>query len=175
MARLTDTVQQIGEVVDLIPNITGRSLRSTPQLKPRGPVKPAAASRWLHRKSNRSRCKPRRRPSKSPARSMRCRTRHGWPSMPSGAIPTACVKLTAIHPPWRCPCSSRTARLMRSRTTWRALRTEQGMVSVLEEVTRAIGDTRSAAGKVLQASETVETAGTSLQRGIEGFLGRVAV
>ena len=51
----------------------------------------------------------------------------------------------------------------------------KGMVSVLEEVTRAVGDTRSAAGKVLQASETVETAATSLQRGIEGFLGRVAV
>jgi hypothetical protein len=49
------------------------------------------------------------------------------------------------------------------------------MVSVLEEVTRAVGDTRSAAGKVLQASETVEAAATSLQRGIEGFLGRVAV
>jgi hypothetical protein len=49
------------------------------------------------------------------------------------------------------------------------------MVSVLDEVTRAVGDTRSAAGKVLQASETVETAATSLQRGIEGFLGRVAV
>jgi methyl-accepting chemotaxis protein len=51
----------------------------------------------------------------------------------------------------------------------------KGMVSVLEEVTRAVGDTRSAAGKVLQASETVEAAATSLQRGIEGFLGRVAV
>lgn len=51
----------------------------------------------------------------------------------------------------------------------------KGMVSVLDEVTRAVGDTRSAAGKVLQASETVETAATSLQRGIEGFLGRVAV
>jgi len=51
----------------------------------------------------------------------------------------------------------------------------KGMVSVLEEVTQAVGDTRSAAGKVLQASETVETAATSLQRGIEGFLGRVAV
>ena len=51
----------------------------------------------------------------------------------------------------------------------------KGMVSVLEEVTRAVGDTRSASGKVLQASETVETAATSLQRGIEGFLGRVAV
>jgi len=51
----------------------------------------------------------------------------------------------------------------------------KGMVSVLEEVTRAVGDTRSSAGKVLQASETVETAATSLQRGIEQFLGRVAV
>jgi PAS domain S-box-containing protein len=51
----------------------------------------------------------------------------------------------------------------------------KGMVSVLEEVTLAVSDTRSAASKVLQASETVETAATSLQRGIEGFLGRVAV
>ncbi|MGA8999897.1 MAG: methyl-accepting chemotaxis protein, partial [Pseudolabrys sp.] len=45
-----------------------------------------------------------------------------------------------------------------------------GMVNVLNEVTRAVGDTRSAANKVLEASETVEAAATSLQRGIEGFL-----
>jgi methyl-accepting chemotaxis protein len=51
----------------------------------------------------------------------------------------------------------------------------KGMVTVLDEVTRAVGDTRSAASKVLQASETVEAAATSLQRGIEGFLSRVAV
>ncbi|HKS86284.1 MAG TPA: methyl-accepting chemotaxis protein [Pseudolabrys sp.] len=51
----------------------------------------------------------------------------------------------------------------------------KGMVAVLEEVTRAVGETRSAAGKVLSASETVESAATSLQRGIEGFLARVAV
>lgn len=51
----------------------------------------------------------------------------------------------------------------------------KGMVSVLDEVTRAVGDTRSAAGKVLEASETVEEAATRLQHGIEGFLGRVAV
>lgn len=38
-----------------------------------------------------------------------------------------------------------------------------------------MGDTRSAAGKVLEASETVEEAATSLQHGIEGFLGRVAI
>ena len=48
------------------------------------------------------------------------------------------------------------------------------MATVLDEVTRAVGDTPSAAGKVLEASETVEAAATSLQRGIEGFLGRVA-
>jgi hypothetical protein len=48
------------------------------------------------------------------------------------------------------------------------------MVTVLNEVTRAVGDPRSAAGKVFEASETVEAAATSLQRGIEGFLGRVA-
>src|SRR5690242_5550060 len=46
----------------------------------------------------------------------------------------------------------------------------KGLVSVLEDVTQAIGDTRSAAEKVLSASETVEKAATSLQRGIEGFL-----
>jgi PAS domain S-box-containing protein len=51
----------------------------------------------------------------------------------------------------------------------------KGMGSVLEEVTRAVGDTRDAADKVLHASETVEAAATSLQRGIEGFLHRVAV
>lgn len=51
----------------------------------------------------------------------------------------------------------------------------KGLVSVLEDVTQAIGDTRSAAEKVLSASETVEKAATSLQRGIEGFLERVAV
>jgi methyl-accepting chemotaxis protein len=51
----------------------------------------------------------------------------------------------------------------------------KGMVPVLDEITRAVGDTRSAAGKVLEASETVEEAATSLQHGIEGFLGRVAI
>lgn len=48
------------------------------------------------------------------------------------------------------------------------------MVSILEEVTRA-PLAPFAAGKVLKASETVDAAATSLQRGIERFLGRVAV
>jgi methyl-accepting chemotaxis protein len=51
----------------------------------------------------------------------------------------------------------------------------KGMVSVLNEVTRAVGDTGSAASKVLEASKTVEAAATSLHLHIEGFLDRVAV
>ena len=51
----------------------------------------------------------------------------------------------------------------------------KGLVGVLDEVTKAVSETRSAAGQVLEASETVEAAAMRLQRGIEGFLGRVAV
>jgi PAS domain S-box-containing protein len=51
----------------------------------------------------------------------------------------------------------------------------KGMSSVLDEVTRAVGDTRGAASKVLEASGRVEAAATELQRGIEKFLERVAV
>jgi methyl-accepting chemotaxis protein len=51
----------------------------------------------------------------------------------------------------------------------------KAMVAVLEEVTGAVGDTRSAAGKVLEASESVEAAAARLQLRIESFLGRVAV
>jgi methyl-accepting chemotaxis protein len=48
-------------------------------------------------------------------------------------------------------------------------------VSVLSEVTSAVNDTQSAASKVLAASESVEAAATGLQRRIESFLSRVAV
>jgi len=51
----------------------------------------------------------------------------------------------------------------------------KGLVGVLDEVTKAVGEARNAAGQVLEASETVEAAASRLQRGIEGFLGRVAV
>jgi methyl-accepting chemotaxis protein len=49
------------------------------------------------------------------------------------------------------------------------------MVSVLNEVTGAVDETRGAAGKVLEASESVEAAAAGLQQRIEGFLRRVAV
>ena len=48
-------------------------------------------------------------------------------------------------------------------------------VAVLGEVTKAVNDTRSAASKVLEASESVEAAATGLQHRIESFLSRVAV
>jgi hypothetical protein len=49
------------------------------------------------------------------------------------------------------------------------------LVGVLDEVTKAVGETRNAAGQVLEASETVDAAASRLQRGIEGCLGRVTV
>jgi len=49
------------------------------------------------------------------------------------------------------------------------------MVAVLDEVTNAVSDTRNAAGKVLDASESVETAAAGLRGRIEAFLSRVAV
>jgi len=49
------------------------------------------------------------------------------------------------------------------------------VVAVLDEVTSAVNDTHSAASKVLAASESVEAAAAGLQHRIESFLGRVAV
>jgi methyl-accepting chemotaxis protein len=49
------------------------------------------------------------------------------------------------------------------------------IVTVLDEVTEAVGDSQDAAGKVLEASKSVEAATGGLQSRIEGFLGRVAV
>jgi PAS domain S-box-containing protein len=47
------------------------------------------------------------------------------------------------------------------------------VVGVLDEVTKAVEDTRQAAGTVLEASETVDKAANSLQQQISGFLERV--
>jgi methyl-accepting chemotaxis protein len=49
------------------------------------------------------------------------------------------------------------------------------VVTVLDEVTSAVGDTRDAAVKVLEASASVEAAAAGLRHRIESFLGRVAV
>ncbi len=49
------------------------------------------------------------------------------------------------------------------------------MVAVLGEVTTAVNETQGAASKVLEASESVGTAAAGLQNRIESFLDRVAV
>ena len=49
------------------------------------------------------------------------------------------------------------------------------IVTVLDEVTNAVGESQKAADKVLEASKSVEAATTSLQNRIESFLSRVAV
>jgi methyl-accepting chemotaxis protein len=48
-------------------------------------------------------------------------------------------------------------------------------VAVLDEVASAVNNARSAASKVLEAAGSVETAAAGLQQRIEGFLDRVAV
>jgi len=62
-----------------------------------------------------------------------------------------------------------------SKNVSRAAGGAQGMVAVLDDVTRAVGETHNAAGKVRDASESVEAAAADLQYRIEDFLGRVAV
>jgi hypothetical protein len=44
------------------------------------------------------------------------------------------------------------------------------MVTVLDEVTRAVGDTHSAAGKTLEASKTVEAAPRAVSVALKVFL-----
>jgi methyl-accepting chemotaxis protein len=51
----------------------------------------------------------------------------------------------------------------------------KAMVAMLDDVTSAVTDTRNAANEVLAASESVAAAGAGLQHGIESFLDRVAV
>ena len=51
----------------------------------------------------------------------------------------------------------------------------KAMVAMLDDVTSAVTDTRNAASEVLAASELVAAAGAGLQHGIESFLDRVAV
>ena len=178
MARLTDTVQQIGEVVNLIRNIAGQTnllaLNATIEAARAGEagrgfavvasevkslaVQTAKATEQIASQIEAVQNSTRGAVDAIRRNTDRMREIDGY---------TSAVALSLQQQ------DSATDEI--SHNVASAANGAKGMVSVLEEVTRAIGDTRSAAGKVLQASETVETAGTSLQRGIEGFLGRVAV
>ena len=178
MARLTDTVQQIGEVVNLIRNIAGQTnllaLNATIEAARAGEagrgfavvasevkslaVQTAKATEQIASQIDAVQNSTRVAVDAIRRNTDRMREIDGY---------TSAVALSLQQQ------DSATDEI--SHNVASAANGAKGMVSVLEEVTQAVGDTRSAAGKVLQASETVETAATSLQRGIEGFLGRVAV
>jgi methyl-accepting chemotaxis protein len=178
MARLTDTVQQIGEVVNLIRSIAGQTnllaLNATIEAARAGEagrgfavvasevkslaVQTAKATEQIASQIEAVQNSTRVAVDAIRRNTDRMREIDGY---------TSAVALSLQQQ------DSATDEI--SHNVASAANGAKGMVSVLEEVTRAVGDTRSSAGKVLQASETVETAATSLQRGIEGFLGRVAV
>ena len=178
MVRLTDTVQQIGEVVNLIRNIAGQTnllaLNATIEAARAGEagrgfavvasevkslaVQTAKATEQIASQIEAVQNSTRVAVDAIRRNSGRMREIDGY---------TSAVALSLQQQ------DSATDEI--SHNVASAANGAKGMVSVLDEVTRAVGDTRSAAGKVLQASETVEAAATSLQRGIEGFLGRVAV
>ena len=178
MARLTETVQEIGEVVSLIRNIAGQTnllaLYATIEAARAGEagrgfavvasevkslaVQTAKATEQIASQIDAVRNSTRVAVDAIRRNTDRMREIDGY---------TSAVALSLQQQ------DSATDEI--SHNVASAANGAKGMVSVLEEVTQAVGDTRSAAGKVLQASETVETAATSLQRGIEGFLGRVAV
>ncbi len=178
MARLTDTVQQIGEVVNMIRNIAGQTnllaLNATIEAARAGEagrgfavvasevkslaVQTAKATEQIASQIDAVQNSTRVAVDAIRRNTDRMREIDGY---------TSAVALSLQQQ------DSATDEI--SHNVASAANGAKGMVSVLEEVTRAVGDTRSAAGKVLQASETVEAAATSRQRGIEGFLGRVAV
>jgi len=178
MSRLTDTVQQIGEVVNLIRNIAGQTnllaLNATIEAARAGEAGRGFAV------------------VASEVKSLAVQT--------AKATEQIAVQIEAVQNSTRVAVDAirRNTERMReidgytsavalslqqqdsatdeiSHNVASAAQGAKGMVTVLDEVTQAVGDTRSAASKVLEASETVEAASTRLQRGIEGFLGRVAV
>lgn len=178
MTRLTDTVQQIGEVVNLIRNIAGQTnllaLNATIEAARAGEagrgfavvasevkslaVQTAKATEQIAGQIEAVQSSTRVAVDAILRNTERMREIDGY---------TSAVALSLQQQ------DSATDEI--SHNVASAAEGAKGMVAVLNEVTRAVGDTRSAASKVLEASETVETAAASLQRGIEGFLGRVAV
>ena len=178
MARLTETVQEIGEVVSLIRNIAGQTnllaLNATIEAARAGEAGRGFAVVASEVKSLAVQTPKATEPIASQLDAVRNSTRVAVDAIRRNTDRmreidgyTSAVALSLQQQ------DSATDEI--SHNVASAANGAKGMVSVLEEVTQAVGDTRSAAGKVLQASETVETAATSLQRGIEGFLGRVAV
>jgi len=178
MARLTDTVQEIGEVVNLIRNIAGQTnllaLNATIEAARAGEagrgfavvasevkslaVQTAKATEQIAGQIEAVQSSTRVAVEAIRRNTERMREIDGY---------TSAVALSLQQQ------DSATDEI--SHNVASAAHGAKGMAAVLDEVTRGVGDTRSAASKVLDASETVEAAASSLQRRIEGFLGRVAV
>lgn len=178
MSRLTDTVQEIGEVVNLIRNIAGQTnllaLNATIEAARAGEagrgfavvasevkslaVQTAKATEQIAGQIEAVQNSTRAAVDAIRRNTERMREIDGY---------TSAVALSLQQQ------DSATEEI--SQNVASAAQVAKGMVAVLDEVTRAVGDTRDAADKVLDASETVESAATSLQRRIEGFLSRVAV
>ncbi|HEY6023480.1 MAG TPA: methyl-accepting chemotaxis protein [Pseudolabrys sp.] len=178
MTRLTDTVQEIGEVVNLIRNIAGQTnllaLNATIEAARAGEagrgfavvasevkslaVQTAKATEQIAHQIEAVQSSTRVAVDAILRNTERMREIDGY---------TSAVALSLQQQ------DSATDEI--SHNVASAAQGAKGMVAVLDEVTRGVGDTRNAARKVLEASETVEAAATGLQRRIEGFLGRVAV
>ncbi len=178
MTRLTDTVQEIGEVVNLIRNIAGQTnllaLNATIEAARAGEagrgfavvasevkslaVQTAKATEQIAGQIEAVQSSTRVAVDAIRRNTERMREIDGY---------TSAVALSLQQQ------DSATDEI--SHNVASAAHGAKGMVTVLDEVTRGVGDTRNAASKVLEASETVEAAATGLQRRIEGFLGRVAV
>ena len=178
MTRLTDTVQEIGEVVNLIRNIAGQTnllaLNATIEAARAGEagrgfavvasevkslaVQTAKATEQIAGQIEAVQSSTRVAVDAIRRNTERMREIDGY---------TSAVALSLQQQ------DSATDEI--SHNVASAAHGAKGMVSVLDEVTRGVSETRSAAGKVIEASETVEAAANGLQRRIEGFLGRVAV
>jgi len=178
MARLTDTVQQIGEVVNLIRSIAGQTnllaLNATIEAARAGEagrgfavVASEVKSLAVQTAKATEQITVQIEAVQSSTRVAVDAIRRNTERMQEIDGYTSAVALSLQQQ------DSATDEI--SHNVASAAQGAKGMVTLLDEVTRAVGDTRSAASKVLEASETVKAASTSLQRGIEGFLGRVAV
>jgi methyl-accepting chemotaxis protein len=178
MTRLTDTVQEIGEVVNLIRNIAGQTnllaLNATIEAARAGEagrgfavvasevkslaVQTAKATEQIASQIEAVQSSTRVAVEAIRRNTERMREIDGYTSAVALSLQQQYSATDEI-----------------SHNVASAAKGAMGMVTVLDDVTRGVGDTRNAAGKVLEASETVEAAATGLQRRIEGFLGRVAV
>jgi methyl-accepting chemotaxis protein len=178
MTRLTDTVQQIGEVVSLIRNIAGQTnllaLNATIEAARAGEagrgfavVASEVKSLAVQTAKATEQIAGQIEAVQSSTRVAVDAIRRNTERMQEIDGYTSAVALSLQQQ------DSATDEI--SHNVASAAQGAKGMVILLDEVTQAVGDTRNAASKVLEASETVEAAATSLQRGIEGFLGRVAV